>query len=84
MAMPRGRDLLRVAGFAFFVAVYTALAGYVGNLVSGFVMCLGLVHLVDSRSWRRTVITAAAIAAATHVLFVWILAVPLPEGTLLR
>lgn len=84
IGLPRGADLRRLVGFGASIAVYIVLAMFLGNLIAGFVMCLVIVRLLDPRSWRRVVVTAAAIALGAHFLFVFILGIPLPEGSLLR
>ncbi len=84
LGLPRGLDRRRVVGFAVSIAVYVVLGMYLGNLIASFVMCLGMVRLLDPGSWRHVLLTAAAIAIGAHVLFVVILGVPLPEGSLIR
>ncbi len=83
LGLPRGENGRRLIGFGFAIALYIVLAGYLGHIIASFAMSLIMVRLIDPRSWRRTLITAAAIALGSYILFVLIFAVPLPAGSLL-
>lgn len=71
------RVLAAVGALGLFVPLFTA----IGFPVPGFLLLLVWLRLFGE-SWRTSVITAALGTIALHVLFVIVLAVPLPVGPL--
>jgi hypothetical protein len=71
----------RVALFMAVVAVSTALLQPIGYVGSSFLLMLGLLRVFGLR-WGASALIAALSAAASYVLFVLWLRIPMPAGPL--
>lgn len=72
----------RVAGFIGAVALGIALLPLAGDLAVGFLLMLALLWILGVRRWQVCGPVALGTAAASHVVFVWWLKIPLPRGWL--
>ena len=82
LGLPRGAGLHRLLGVVATLVGYGVMAHLVGHLIASVLLCLALVHLINPRSWVRTLVIGLAISLSTYGMFVWMLGVPLPRGVL--
>lgn len=82
LKLPSGADLRRLLGVLAGLVGYVVVASLLGHLLGSILLSLALVHLIKPGSWLRTVVAGLAIALSAYVLFVVLLAVPLPTGGL--
>ena len=71
----------RVALFMAVVALATALLQVIGYVASAFLLMLGLLRVFRVK-WSTATLVAALAAAASHLLFVLWLKIPMPPGPL--
>lgn len=72
----------RVVLFMAAVAAATALLSTLGYALVSFLMMLALLRILGLQDWRVCGLVALGSAAASHVLFVHWLRIPLPSGWL--
>jgi hypothetical protein len=75
-------SLARVLGFAAAVAAATALLTPLGYPLVAFLLLTALLRILGLRPWWTTAAVALGAAAASYVLFVRWLQIPLPRGWL--
>ena len=78
---PDRAGLLRMLGIVGACLVFMLLLNYLGDLGAGTLTILLILRVMGMRRWRYLVPAAILMAAATHWLFVSLLGVPLPQGT---
>jgi putative tricarboxylic transport membrane protein len=71
---------LRVLAVLALLVLYVALLPSLGFLLATLLFALPLVRALGAMSWPLTLVTAAAIALACHVVFKHWLGMPLPSG----
>jgi hypothetical protein len=71
-----------VLGFVAAVAAATALLTPLGYPLVAFLLLAALLRILGLRPWWTTAGIALAVAAASYVLFVHWLQIPLPRGWL--
>lgn len=74
-----GKIRLIATVFAALV-VYTAVMEYLGYLIATFLFVMFLTRLLGSKSWWKTVLTAAVTAAVFGLVFQTWMEMPLPAG----
>jgi ABC-type multidrug transport system permease subunit len=82
LGLPRGAGLKRLLGVVASLVGYVVMAYLVGHLIASVLLSFALVHLINPRSWVRTVVVGLAISLSTYGMFVSMLGVPLPRGVL--
>jgi hypothetical protein len=76
----RGTDLLKILVAMLFLFVGVLLWDVIGFLPATFLLLIFLFRCVEPLGWRRVIIASALTLAFTHVLFVVLLGVRLPQG----
>ncbi len=76
----RGADLIKIFVAILFLFIGVLLWDVIGFLPATFLLLLFLFRCVEPLGWRRVVIASALTLAFTHVLFVVLLGVRLPQG----
>lgn len=71
-------ELRRVGLGVALLALFAVMFILVGVVSAAFVVALLWLRLLARESWRTSVLVAAAAAATLYLVFVWLLAVPLP------
>lgn len=80
-AMELGSPLPVIAVLAT-MALATLLLNTLGYAVVSFLMLVGLLRLLGSQRWALNLALSLVIAAGSHVVFVYLLKIPLPRGLL--
>ena len=68
-----------------FIAVIGAAGGfleYMGYAPTAFLIVLALLQILEKKRWRWNLLIALSSAAVSHLVFVWWLQVPFPQGWL--
>ncbi len=76
----RGADLLKIFIAMLFLFVGVLLWNVIGFIPATFLLLLFLFRCVEPLGWRRVVVASALTLAFTHILFVVLLGVRLPQG----
>ncbi|MFO7707280.1 MAG: tripartite tricarboxylate transporter TctB family protein [Desulfobacterales bacterium] len=76
----RGGDILKIFVAVLFLFVGVLLWDVIGFIPATFLLLLFLFRCVEPLGWRRVVIASALTLAFTHILFVVLLGVRLPQG----
>jgi len=77
---PRGAVLLRMAGAVATFAVYAAILAPLGFTVATTV-AVGSLSLLFGGPWKRSILAALILSVVLWYLFVWVLGLPLPLGS---
>ncbi|MBI4966248.1 MAG: tripartite tricarboxylate transporter TctB family protein [Desulfomonile tiedjei] len=73
---------LPVIAFLAIMAGTTLLLKPFGYLAVSFLLMVGLLRLLGSKRWPLNLALSLLTAAASHMLFVYLLKIPLPRGVL--
>jgi len=71
---------LRVGGILFNFAVWPLLAGFIGYLISTFLVSLGIAKAIGYQGWRGPVILSVSITFCIWLIFGFMFDLDLPAG----
>ena len=79
---PRGKDLRRIISMVLAVLLYALFLPYLGyGICSAFLMA-AVLRLLGMKNWSKTAAAAALTALVSYLIFVSLLDIPLPRGSL--
>ena len=80
-AFPRGANLRRVCWVALSLVFFAALFHYLGFVVCALPLMWTMLRISGSWNWFKNALVSVALVALSYALFVEILGVPLPRGS---
>lgn len=80
--LPRGRPLIQIGLLLVALVGYVVLLPELGHLITTVLFSVGLLRALSERSWAWVVLCGLAMGIGTHVIFVTLLGVPMPDGIL--
>lgn len=75
-------SLLPVVAFLAILALATLFLTTLGYPVVSFLLMLGLLRVLGSKRWPLNLAVSLGTAAGSHIVFVYLLKIPLPKGFL--
>lgn len=73
-------SLLPVVAFLAILALATLFLTTLGYPVVSFLLMLGLLRVLGSKRWPLNLAVSLVTAAGSHIVFVYLLKIPLPKG----
>ena len=80
--LPAGADRKRLLSLIGLLFGYFLALPWLGQIISSTVFCILLMRVLSDLRWPRIVAYSLVMSIALYVVFVFLLKVPLPRGTL--
>jgi putative tricarboxylic transport membrane protein len=75
-------SLRKVIYYSISIGCYAVLLQPVGFLITTPLFLVSILRLIEKQSWKTSLSVALALTALSHIVFVYLLMVPLPKGLL--